>query len=241
MISIAAPDEVDVYAWLVDPESPLYWGISSKARPREHLWKEPDVHGLLDLPLYSVWLLLDLVPLSTGNGCPSSVYRWGHHLQWRRRGLLLWEWNVRNLIRIEEGISIGILYVPRPSKRYKRRPYSEQQRKQNEAWDTIAKSLCDKCLPRPVFSGDEVCSLCSEKSLYRCTDCGPLVYYCEVCCIQQHSNRCVLHVPEQWINGQFLPVMLSYVHFPLDHSCLTERKENIIIVSMKGVSIIIII
>ncbi len=64
-----------------------------------------------------------------------------------------------------------------------------------------------------------------------------VVYYCEVCCIQQHSNRCVLHVPEQWINGQFIPVMLSNVHFPLDHSCLTERKENIIIVSMKGVSI----
>ena len=95
-------------------------------------------------------------------------------------------------------------------------------------------SLCDKYLSRPVFSGDLECSLCSEKALYRCIDCGPLILYCEECCITQHSNRCFYHVPERWESGHFAPVMLSNIVIPLDHSCLTECRENITIVSMKG-------
>ena len=96
-------------------------------------------------------------------------------------------------------------------------------------------ALHNKYLLKPVRVGGTMeCSLCSERAQYRCTDCGPSIHYCESCCIAQHSTRCFYHVPEQWMNGQFSPVMLSNIEIPLDHSCLTERKEKITIVGMKG-------
>lgn len=96
-------------------------------------------------------------------------------------------------------------------------------------------ALHNKYLLKPVRVGGIMeCSLCSERAQYRCTDCGPSIHHCESCCIAQHSTRCFYHVPEQWMNGQFSPVMLSNIEIPLDHSCLTERKEKITIVGMKG-------
>lgn len=122
----------------------------------------------------------------------------------------------------------------RSSKKRRKRSYSEQQRKRDEAWDTVVMTLRDKYLLWPVFGGNINCSLCSEKALYRCRDCGPCVHYCEGCCIAQHNNRCFYHVPERWERGQFCPVMLSNIAIPLDHSCLTECKEKITIVSIRG-------
>lgn len=116
----------------------------------------------------------------------------------------------------------------------RRRSYVEQQKKQAEAWDAIAKSLEDKYLPTNVFDANTICSVCAEPAVFRCTDCGPWIAYCEHCCITQHNQCCFLHVPEKWEHGHYIPVMLMNVEIPLDHCCSTEYKDKITIISLKG-------
>ncbi len=58
--------------------------------------------------------------------------------------------------------------------------------------------------------------------------------FCEQCCIIQHSQCCFLHIPEKWTYGQFVPVMMVNLEIPLNHSCSTEFKEKVSIVSLKG-------
>ena len=115
-----------------------------------------------------------------------------------------------------------------------KRSYTEQQRKQAEAWGAITESLEDKFLPTNIFDENTVCSICAEPAMFRCTDCGPWMSFCKYCCITQHNQCCFLHVPEKWEHGHFVPVMLMNVEIPLDHRCLTEYKDKVTIISLKG-------
>ena len=123
--------------------------------------------------------------------------------------------------------------------RRRKRSYAEQQRKQAEAWDAVAKSLEDKYLPSNVFDMNTVCSICAEPAVFRCSDCGPWISYCTHCCITQHNQCCFLHIPEKWENGHFVPVMLMNVEIPLDHCCSTEYKDKVTIISLKGYPIFV--
>ena len=116
----------------------------------------------------------------------------------------------------------------------RKRSYAEQQKKKAEAWDAVTELLADRYLPTGVFDVNTLCSICSETAAYRCNECGPWMSYCEQCCIIQHSQCCFLHVPEKWVYGQFVPVMMVNLEIPLNHSCSTEFKETVSVVGLKG-------
>ena len=118
---------------------------------------------------------------------------------------------------------------------FRKRPYyEEQQCKLAEAWDAATKCLANKFTRTAVFDASTKCSFCSQPAHYRCTDCGLWIAYCEKCCISQHSHCCFFHVPEKWESGQFIPVMIASVAIPLDHSCSTQFKGKMSIVTVNG-------
>ena len=45
---------------------------------------------------------------------------------------------------------------------------------------------------------DQSCLLCSELAVFRCQECGPLVYYCFECFSKQQQKVNLFHIAEKW-------------------------------------------
>ena len=73
-----------------------------------------------------------------------------------------------------------------------------KQRSNVAAWSGIRHSILDICIEGHAMPVDQQCTYCTlTDAVYRCTRCGPYVFFCEDCLLL-HSKNCVYHIPEIW-------------------------------------------
>ncbi len=56
-------------------------------------------------------------------------------------------------------------------------------------------AVLTECSAMPL---NQICILCPRNALYRCQECGPLIFYCMECFCSQHQTANFFHVAEQW-------------------------------------------
>ena len=44
----------------------------------------------------------------------------------------------------------------------------------------------------------QLCALCPNNALYRCQECGPLIFYYQECFCSQHKSANYFHTAEKW-------------------------------------------
>lgn len=71
------------------------------------------------------------------------------------------------------------------------RTHSSSQKRRRDAWDKLLPSLAHVTLQMLALATGMKCVMCNEVANLRCLDCGPCIFYCEPCCLNEHqvSNR----------------------------------------------------
>ena len=67
-----------------------------------------------------------------------------------------------------------------------------------EGWSKVRGQVLLTAAEMCAMPENQTCLCCSEKAILRCQKCGPLVYYCHQCFLNQHKKANFFHVPEKW-------------------------------------------
>lgn len=68
-----------------------------------------------------------------------------------------------------------------------------------EAWKSIRHDILHAATESYAMPVEQHCTACcKDDATYRCTECGPSVYYCPQCLWNSHSKANIFHTPEKW-------------------------------------------
>ena len=66
------------------------------------------------------------------------------------------------------------------------------------AWEKLRTSMLLNAVESHAMAADQICLCCSKLAVFRCQECGPMVYYCFECFSKQHERVNVFHIAEKW-------------------------------------------
>ena len=65
-------------------------------------------------------------------------------------------------------------------------------------WEKLRMSMLLSAVESSAMPVDQTCLLCSKLAVFRCQECGPLIYYCYECFSKQHEKVNFFHIAEKW-------------------------------------------
>ena len=73
-----------------------------------------------------------------------------------------------------------------------------QSRASVESWGKLRKMMISTAMEGCAMPIAQQCLLCPSPAVFRCQQCGPVVYYCSDCFCKQHESANFFHVAEKW-------------------------------------------
>ena len=67
-----------------------------------------------------------------------------------------------------------------------------------KGWAEHRKKLLSVLTESAAMPLGQLCALCPNNALYRCQECGPLIFYCQECFCSQHKSANYFHTAEKW-------------------------------------------
>ncbi|XP_033106479.1 uncharacterized protein LOC117108544 [Anneissia japonica] len=111
-------------------------------------------------------------------------------------------------------IETGIQKEHQPSMHYKRK--EKEVHDWQSVRDILVPSLIDSWSPC-LNSCCSACDLPLKDKIFRCLDCSPNVNFC-VSCVSVTHQKYILHIPEVWKCGTFLPYLPEIKTINTGHS-----------------------
>ena len=85
-----------------------------------------------------------------------------------------------------------------------------------KGWAEHRKKLLSVLTESAAMPLGQLCALCPNNALYRCQECGPLVFYCQECFRTQHKSVNYFYIAEKWEVYKCVSLFLDTDVF---HSC----------------------
>lgn len=76
--------------------------------------------------------------------------------------------------------------------------YIKRQERSADHWSSVRDRLLEACVEFGMLPSESLCALCDERANISCSECGPLVRYCEDCTESVHSRSNIFHRPLVW-------------------------------------------
>ena len=65
-------------------------------------------------------------------------------------------------------------------------------------WEKLQMGMLLNAVESSAMPVGQTCLLCSEPAVFRCQECGPMIYYCHECFSKQHGKVNFFHTAEKW-------------------------------------------